>query len=367
MTARPAPYTRTWNKMSRRTNTLLTALLVLSAPAAIAECPLDHFFFYQEDGDLRVDKSRIYRHGDAAEGYYPLSWSFIYQRWSVGEPGFSDTSDRAYGFSPEMQLTGISGMDYEIWFEIVDLAPDFKIQMNDGTWLDAIGQRYNLSSWPEHHVHMKYCGYVPQSPRPDYPFYVTYRLVDDVGTYSATPPFSLVFNVPTPTVEATAPVYRGGLPSVTDAEITFAFQRPIAVSSGPPVAITGQATHGGDDYTGYFDYAVAPDGLALTLTQVGGTLPNETWLEIALTEHTRDAVTEFPAVPFTHFVYTRYLPGNCDGDEDVDMEDFEAFAGCMAGPTQVPATGCACADGDGDGDVDLADCAQVQAAFTGSQ
>lgn len=349
----------------RITNRLLTVALVLSVPGAIAECPLDHYFFYQEDGGLRVNKSRIYRHGNLAEGYYPLSWSAIYQRWSVGEPGFADTTDPAYGFPPEIQLVGTRGVDYQIWFEILDLSPDFKIQMNDGTWLDAIGERYNLSNWPEHHVHMKYCAYVPQSPPPDYPFYVTYRLVDDLGPYEATPPFSLVFNVPTPTVEATDPAYRGVLPSLTAAEIAFEFHRPITVVDGPPVAITDEATHTADYYTGYFNYAVSPDGFTLTLTQVGGVLPNETWLEIALTEHTRDAVTDFPAVPFAHFVYTHYLPGNCDGDEDVDMDDFNTFTGCMAGPGQQPVTGCDCSDCDGDDDVDLADFAQMQAAFTG--
>jgi len=316
---------------------------------------------------LFVNKTRIYRHGEPAEGYYPLSWSFIYQRWSFGEPGFSDTTDPAYGFPPEIQLVGTPGVDYEIWFEIVDLSPDFKIWTNDGKWLDTIGQRYNLSDWPEHHLHMKYCAYVPQHPPPDYPFYVTYRLVDDLGPYEATPPFSLVFNVPTPTVEGTEPAYRAALPSSTGAEIVFEFHRPIAVGGGPPVTITDEATHSYDYYTGYFNYGVSPDGLTLTLTQIAGVLPRETWLEIALTEHTRDADTNFPAVPFTHFAYTLYLPGNCDGDEDVDMDDFNSFSSCMAGPAQAPTTGCRCADCDGDDDVDLADFAQMQAAFTGSR
>lgn len=349
----------------RTVRTLVIAMLAVWAPGAQAECPLDHYFFYQADGGLCLDKSRIYRHGDPTEGYYALTWSAIYQRWSVGEPGFSDTSDPAYGFPPEILLDGTPGSDYQIWFEILDLSPDFRIQMNDGTWLDAIGQRYNLSTWPEHHVHMKYCAYVPSSPPPDYPFYVTYRLVDDLGTYRATPPFSLVFNTPTPTVEQTAPVYRGVLSSLTEAEITFQFHRPIVVTDGPPVTITDEATHGNDLYTGYFDYTISPDGLTLTLVQTGGVLPNETWLEITLTEHTEDAVTGYPAVPFTHFVYARCLPGNCDGDEDVDLADFDAFAGCMGGPAHTLAPECGCADCDADDDVDLVDFAMMQAGFTG--
>lgn len=348
-------------------NCLLLAVVAnyVLATGVRADCPLDHFFLAQEDEQLFVSKVRIYQHGDPLEGYYPLTWSPIYQRWSVGEPGFSDTTDPAYGFPPEIQLEGTPGVDYEIWFEILDLSPDFKIQMNDGTWLDAIGERYNLSNWPEHHVHMKYCAYVPPSPPPDYPFYVTYRLVDDIGPYAPSPPFSVVFNVPTPTVEATDPEYRGVLPSLAEAEITFTFHRAIAVVGGPSATITDEATHTQDYYTGYFDYVISPDGLTLTLTQIGGTLPNETWLEIALTDHTRDAATDFPAVPFTHFVYTLYLPGNCDGDEDVDMDDFELFVGCMGGPDVPLGAGCNCDDLDGDNDVDVCDFAAFQRAFTG--
>lgn len=349
----------------RLTSLMALALVLRLSPPAWAECPLDHYFLYQQDAQLHVERSRVYRHGDPAEGFYPLSWSVIYQRWSVGEPGFSDTTDPAYGFPPEIQLVGEPNVDYQIWFEILDLSPAFRVQMNDGTWLDAIGQSYNLSNWPEHHVHMKYCAYVPANPVPDYPFYITYRLVDDFGLYEATPPFSLVFNAPTPTVEATDPAYRGVLPSQTDAVISFTFHRPITVVDGPPVTIADEATHSMDYYTGYFTYAVSPNGLTLTLSQIDGTLPNETWLEITLTEHTRDAVTDFPAVPFTHFVYTQQLAGNCDGDADVDMDDFAAMAACLAGPGQSPATGCECDDTTGDGDVDLADFASMQEAFTG--
>ncbi len=330
-----------------------------------AECPLDHYFLQQEDGQLVLDKSRVYQHGVPAEGYYPLSWSAIYRRWSVGEPGFSDTTDPAYGFPVENQLAGAPGVDYEIWFEVLDLSADFRIQTNDGTWLDTIGERYNLSNWGEHHVHMKYCAYVAGSPAPDYPFYVTYRLVDDLGLYQPTPPFSLVFNVPTPTVEETGPEYRGVLPSVTDAEISFTFHRPIVVVDGPPVTITDEATQSNDYYTGYFDYSISSNGLTLTLEQTGGELPNETWLEVELTEHTRDATTDHAAVPFTNYVYTLFLPGNCDGDGDVDLDDYEYFAACIDGPAATVGSECQCADLDGDGDVDLGDFAEFSQVLSG--
>ena len=343
--------------------TLLLAALCM--PHALADCPLDHFFFYQVDNQLQLDKQRIYTHGDPTEGYYPLSWSGIYGRWSVGEPGFSDTTDPAYGFPTELELIGTPEVDYKIYFEILDLSPDFMIYMNDGTWLDTIGDRYNLSHWADHHVHMKYCAYVPGSAAPDYPFYVTFRLVDDLGPYAATPPFSLVFNVPTPTVEATQPAYGGTLTSLSAAEITFTFHRPITVTGGAPVTITDEATQTADYYTGYFDYSISPDGLTLTLTQIAGELPDQTWLAVTLTEHALDAVTDFPAVPFTHYVYTDYLAGDCDGDHDVDATDFASFETCMLGP-DITAPPCTCADIDTDTDVDLLDFIAIQRAFTGA-
>ena len=61
------------------------------------------------------------------------------------------------------------------------------------------------------------------------------------------------------------------------------------------------------------------------------------------------------------------IPGDSDGDGDVDLDDFEQFAGpCFGGPDAPVAPECAFADFDGDGDVDLGDFADFQAVFTGS-
>jgi hypothetical protein len=66
-------------------------------------------------------------------------------------------------------------------------------------------------------------------------------------------------------------------------------------------------------------------------------------------------------------------PGDMDGDDDVDLNDFALFEGCMGGPgVTTPLPGCDPADFEradlqgSDGDVDLRDCALFQQRFRGS-
>jgi hypothetical protein len=61
------------------------------------------------------------------------------------------------------------------------------------------------------------------------------------------------------------------------------------------------------------------------------------------------------------------LPGDVDGDGDVDLADFAGLPGCMTGPEAgAMGTGCDVFDFDEDVDVDLEDFGQFQAVFTGS-
>jgi len=63
------------------------------------------------------------------------------------------------------------------------------------------------------------------------------------------------------------------------------------------------------------------------------------------------------------------LPGDLDGDGDVDLSDFTVFQLCFGGSNSPPAPNCPAgvdADLDGDGDVDLADFLIFQKNFTGS-
>ena len=322
------------NYMSTSITIIVIAFFSLCVPTAWGQgrpCSLDHYFFAQDDGKLFVDKQHIYRHGEDPNppgpypfnGYYQLAWATIYACWYVGEPGFSDTTDPDYGFPPEIELAGTPNVDYQIWFEVLDLSPEFKLRINDGTWLTHVGDRYNLSNWPEHHVHMSYRAYDGDAGTPpDHPHHVTYRLIDEIGPYETSEPFICVFNLPAPAVEATAPLYRATLP-IQDAELSFTFHRAVTINGGPPATVTDEAEV--NDYTDLFDYEVSGDGMTLTLNQSGGTLPTQEWLRVALTEHLLDAnVADRPAVPFVQFVYTQ-LSGdlNCDGSlNSLDIDPF---------------------------------------------
>jgi hypothetical protein len=58
------------------------------------------------------------------------------------------------------------------------------------------------------------------------------------------------------------------------------------------------------------------------------------------------------------------IPGDCDGDGDIDLDDFVCFEGCLGGPGGGLGAECGPFDFDGDGDVDLRDYAAFQRAFT---
>jgi hypothetical protein len=59
------------------------------------------------------------------------------------------------------------------------------------------------------------------------------------------------------------------------------------------------------------------------------------------------------------------IPGDCDGDGDVDLDDYALFAGCLSGPQGGITADCGCFDDDRDLDVDLLDFVAFQLAFTG--
>ena len=67
--------------------------------------------------------------------------------------------------------------------------------------------------------------------------------------------------------------------------------------------------------------------------------------------------------------HDRPLPGwaDLDFDSDVDLADFQVFAGCLGGPGAFGTPGCHGADLECDGDVDLVDFALFQQQFSSSE
>lgn len=57
--------------------------------------------------------------------------------------------------------------------------------------------------------------------------------------------------------------------------------------------------------------------------------------------------------------------GDCDGDGDVDLEDFASFNACLGGPEGRTGAECSCfsSDVDADGDLDLREFAEFQLEF----
>ncbi|HNQ23967.1 MAG TPA: VCBS repeat-containing protein [Phycisphaerae bacterium] len=112
--------------------------------------------------------------------------------------------------------------------------------------------------------------------------------------------------------------------------------------------------------TASWTYGSAAVGTAIAFGDING----DHWPDLVIGYSGQPCVVVFYAQP-------PVVPGDLDGDEDVDADDFAIFAMCLAGPqVSTPPPGCdgsdfARADLDADTDVDLKDFAGFELVFTG--
>lgn len=93
-------------------------------------------------------------------------------------------------------------------------------------------------------------------------------------------------------------------------------------------------------------------GVSLSKVRITATGPDPTVLDELKVGTTFAAVTNYT------------VPGDCDGDGDVDVNDFvECFEPCLSGLGVIVAEDCGIADLDGDGDVDLRDYSQFVQSY----
>lgn len=59
------------------------------------------------------------------------------------------------------------------------------------------------------------------------------------------------------------------------------------------------------------------------------------------------------------------VPGDCDGDGDVDLDDYAGLESCLFGPNRGVGGGCECFDFDGSGHIDFLDLAELQVFYGG--
>ena len=141
-----------------------------------------------------------------------------------------------------------------------------------------------------------------------------------------------------------------------DARLTIKIKGTIAGDECSVLNVTGTASLDGTleiTLINGYEWEPGHDYVILTAGSVTGTFDAVTGPEEFEVIYNADNVTVRP----------RCSPGDLDCDGDVDIDDFELFAGCMNGPDVPYPPDCDAADLDVDEDVDLADFAEFQQVF----
>jgi hypothetical protein len=116
-----------------------------------------------------------------------------------------------------------------------------------------------------------------------------------------------------------------------------------------------------------FAGSLGADLKGMTISRVGGaTVDDNGTVHITGQGIKSDGTEDAWAVQiFTQDIGGKDVPGDCDGDNDVDLLDWAEFQLCYTGPDGPVEPGCECGDFDGDDDIDLVDFGNFQLAFTG--
>jgi hypothetical protein len=188
---------------------IFTAAILLNlGTAAIAACSYDHFLIGRnpdgiegtgDDMKLYIDVTQKYRHSDpdqtGAESwrnwYYPMTFSPIYNRWQVSEPGFDLIRDGS-----GRQLIGQANVNYRLYIECSDISPGLKAyNANPAVNLTQPGDAFCHSCAADPHVHVQYR--LSAAADANEPYWITYRIYDDLGMYHPSDAVTVVFLNPT--------------------------------------------------------------------------------------------------------------------------------------------------------------------------
>lgn len=197
-------------------------LIMINLTAALADCPLDHFFIginedgitgTEDDNKLFVDCRINYRHSDKTEQtdflywYYEMSLSGFVGDYVKDEPGFDYIyeSGQAFLVDPNRAIDPnlTPDTDYRIMVECLSISPGLKvIKEGEGAFeITQPGESFNHSYYakpkpPQNvinpHIHLKF-----RAPDNKNMYWVTFFMYDDIADgnqFEPSEPFSIVFN-----------------------------------------------------------------------------------------------------------------------------------------------------------------------------
>ena len=182
---------------------ILVLLLAFFTIIPLVEaCPLDHLKIGRNpdgidrtDDDMKLffDVTQKYRHSDPngadtwLNWYYPMTVSELYQRRQVGEPGFDVLKDGS-----NQELIGQPNQDYRLIVECVALSPGLQaFSLNPPVNITQPGDSFCHSCASDPHIHVRY--EIPMSADPNQPYWITYRVYDELEMYQPSEPVTIVF------------------------------------------------------------------------------------------------------------------------------------------------------------------------------